>query len=156
MLIRAVQAEDLQAVSELCMRSFMTTVAPSLSAEGVASFTQIAATTSLAERLQDDNLMLLAAHEGCPFGYIELKQGQHLAMLFVEPSQQRQGIGVAQALGRNCATGSHGFSSRGAFAGLARGVQQACGDGGLADIRIGAGDEISGAHRGFSRTAYTT
>ncbi|QNH06653.1 GNAT family N-acetyltransferase [Pseudomonas sp. B11D7D] len=93
MLIRAVQAEDLQAFSEPCMRSFMTTVAPSLSAEGVASFTQIAATTSLAERLQDDNLMLLAAHEGCPFGYIELKQGQHLAMLFVEPSQQRQGIG---------------------------------------------------------------
>jgi hypothetical protein len=70
--------------------------------------------------------------------------------------QQCQRIGVAQAFGGDLATGSHRLAGGGAFAGQARGMQQAGGDGGLADIGIGAGDEISGVHRGFSSTAYTT
>jgi hypothetical protein len=39
---------------------------------------------------------------------------------------------------------------------LAGCMQEASGDGGLADIGVGARNEISGVHRGFSSTAYTT
>ncbi|MNG10634.1 hypothetical protein D3C84_941150 [compost metagenome] len=70
--------------------------------------------------------------------------------------QQCQRIGVTQPLGGHGASGGHRFACGGAQARRTRGMQQTSGHRGFADIGVGTGDEISCAHKGFSRTAYTT
>ena len=42
-----------------------------------------------------DNHILVAQQDGRVVGVIELKEGRHLAMLFVDPACQGQGIGHA-------------------------------------------------------------
>lgn len=101
MSIRKLTESDLEAVSALCTSAFMAAVAPSLSPQGVATFTQIAAPDSFAKRMAGDNLMLVFVQENQVRGVIELKEGGHVAMLFVDPQQQSRGIGrqlVAAAL----------------------------------------------------------
>lgn len=101
MNIRKLVESDLEAVSALCISAFMTAVAPSLSPQGVATFTQIAAADSFAKRMAGDNLMLVFVQENQVLGVIELKEGRHVAMLFVDPQQQSRGVGrqlVAAAL----------------------------------------------------------
>ncbi len=93
--IRPARPDDLAAISAICMAAFHEAVAPSLSAQGVATFTQVAAADAFAERLQGDNHMLVAEREDRIVGVIELKEGRHLAMLFVAPACQGQGIGHA-------------------------------------------------------------
>jgi len=93
--IRPARPDDLIAVSAICMAAFHEAVAPSLSAQGVATFTQVAAADAFAERLQGDNHILVAERDGDIVGVIELKEGRHLAMLFVDSACQGQGIGHA-------------------------------------------------------------
>ncbi len=93
--IRPARPDDLAAISAICMAAFSEAVAPSLSAQGVATFTQVAAADAFAERLQGDNHILVAEQDGNIVGVIELKEGRHLAMLFVDPACQGQGIGHA-------------------------------------------------------------
>lgn len=93
--IRPARPDDLAAISALCMAAFSDAVAPSLSAQGVATFTQVATADAFAERLQGDNHILVAERDGDIVGVIELKEGRHLAMLFVDPACQGQGIGHA-------------------------------------------------------------
>jgi len=93
--IRPARPDDLAAISAICMAAFSEAVAPSLSAQGVATFTQVAAADAFAERLQGDNHILIAEQDGDIVGVIELKEGRHLAMLFVDPPCQGQGIGHA-------------------------------------------------------------
>lgn len=101
MNIQTLAESDLETVSALCMAAFTASVAPSLSPQGVATFTQIAAADSFARRMTGDNLMLVFVRDDQVLGVIELKEGRHVAMLFVDPQQQSQGIGrqlVAAAL----------------------------------------------------------
>ncbi|KAA9000930.1 GNAT family N-acetyltransferase [Stenotrophomonas cyclobalanopsidis] len=93
--IRPARPDDLAAISAICMAAFSDAVAPWLSAQGVATFTQVAAADAFAERLQGDNHILVAEREDRIIGVIELKEGRHLAMLFVDPACQGQGIGHA-------------------------------------------------------------
>ncbi|MNH31820.1 putative acyltransferase [compost metagenome] len=72
----------------------MQAVAPSLSAEGVATFAKVAAAQAFAERMDGDNLMLVCVAQGAIAGVIELKEGRHVAMLFVAPGWQRRGVGT--------------------------------------------------------------
>lgn len=83
------------------MAAFMDSVASTLADEGIATFRKIATAEAFASRLNEDNLMWLAEVAGQPAGLIELKQGRHIAMLFITPELQRQGIGrrlVAEAI----------------------------------------------------------
>ncbi|MGG5291377.1 GNAT family N-acetyltransferase [Pseudomonas shirazensis] len=93
MHIRKLNEDDLPLVSALCIEAFMLAVAPSLSAQGVETFAKVASVDAFAERKQGDNLMLIFEADGVITGLVELKQGRHVAMLFVAPSWQRRGIG---------------------------------------------------------------
>ncbi|MBO9550442.1 GNAT family N-acetyltransferase [Pseudomonas sp.] len=93
MQIRKMTHEDLPSANALCLESFMLAVAPSVSAQGVETFTKIAAQEALAERMAGDNLILVCIVEGTLAGLVELKEGRHVAMLFVAPAWQRRGIG---------------------------------------------------------------
>jgi len=93
MLIRKMTQEDLPDASALCLEAFMQAVAPSLSAQGVETFGKVAAQEAFAERMAGDNLMLVCVAEETLAGLIELKEGRHVAMLFVSPDWQRRGVG---------------------------------------------------------------
>ncbi|MCF6435166.1 GNAT family N-acetyltransferase [Pseudoalteromonas sp. MMG021] len=75
------------------MSSFMGTVAETLPEQGVLTFGQIASSDALFERMMQDNIMLVALIDAFVVGYVELKQRKHIAMLFVAPEYQRQGVG---------------------------------------------------------------
>ncbi|MBK0024963.1 GNAT family N-acetyltransferase [Stenotrophomonas sp. S48] len=93
--IRPALAQDTPAISAVCMAAFERAVAPTLSAQGVATFTAVAAPAAFGDRLQGDNHILVAEQDARIVGVVELKEGRHLAMLFVAPACQGQGIGHA-------------------------------------------------------------
>jgi len=102
MQIRTLYRHELDQANALCMASFMHSVAPLLPAQAITTFTEVASVNAFAERLQGDNLMLVCEVQGRLAGLVELKQGRHVAMLFVCPARQRQGIGrrlIEAALG---------------------------------------------------------
>ncbi|WP_415891497.1 GNAT family N-acetyltransferase [Neptuniibacter sp. PT8_73] len=94
MIIREMKEGDIEGVSQVCLDAFSDSVAGSLSDEGIATFTAISSADAFAERMKADNHMLVAeGNNGEIVGVVELKEGRHIAMLFVIPSQQRGGIG---------------------------------------------------------------
>ena len=95
MPIRELEQKDLGRVSSLCMKAFMNSVAPSLSNEGVVSFQSIASVGGFSNRMKEDNIILVYEENGKVKGVIELKEGSHVAMLFVAPDFQKSGIGRA-------------------------------------------------------------
>ena len=94
MQIRKLTHDDLPRASAMCLDAFMLAVAPSLSAQGIDTFAKVVAAQAFAERMEGDNLMLVCVSDGVIVGLIELKQGCHVAMLFVAPGWQRRGIGM--------------------------------------------------------------
>lgn len=110
MVIRKMTSQDIERVSELCLASFMDSVAGTLSDEGIATFTNIASIGSFKKRMQQSNTFLVyeqatdnnkqTDHQGISavtqvMGLLELKDNKHIAMLFVCPSVQRKGLGRA-------------------------------------------------------------
>jgi GNAT superfamily N-acetyltransferase len=91
--VRKIEQKDLEKVSSICMTAFMRSVAPSLSNEGIETFQEIASVDSFSNRIQGDNTILVYVENGEVKGVIELKEGRHLAMLFVDPKSQNRGIG---------------------------------------------------------------
>lgn len=93
MIIRTMTQKDLKTVSAVCLRSFRYSVADTLSLKGAKTFASVTTPESFADRMQKDNLMFVAEDGGQPVGVIELKEGRHIAMFFIEPAYQKQGIG---------------------------------------------------------------
>lgn len=93
MPIRKVDLTDLHSVSSVCIDAFMQSVAPTLREEGINTFQSIASLEALENRMEADNVMLVYEHSGEVVGFIELKEGRHIAMLFVSPSCQKRGVG---------------------------------------------------------------
>lgn len=93
--IRPAHVDDLPAISAVCLAAFNEAVAPSLSATGIATFGSVAAADAFGARLLGDNLILVAEQDARVVGVVELKEGRHLAMLFVDPACQGRGIGHA-------------------------------------------------------------
>lgn len=87
------EEKDVDAVSAICMASFLRSVAGTLSEEGISTFSNIAASSAFLDRMKGDNLMLVAEKDGKIEGVIELKEGRHVAMLFISPECQKKGIG---------------------------------------------------------------
>ena len=97
MHIRTAHSDDITQLHQLYMQTFMHNIAPLLSDEGITTFQQIATESSIQTRLTGSDFQVWVAEnrDAETIGAAELKKGQHLAMLFVAPSQQRQGIGHA-------------------------------------------------------------
>ena len=93
MTIRKINATDLHTVSSVCIDAFMESVAPTLLEEGIKTFQNIASTKAIESRMAADNEMLVYEDNGNVIGFLELKEGRHIAMLFVSPGAQRNGVG---------------------------------------------------------------
>lgn len=95
MAVRALLAADLEQASRVCMAAFMGAVAESLPPLGIETFARIASVEGFRARMVQDNVMLAYAQEDRLIGFAELKEGRHVAMLFVDPAAQQQGVGKA-------------------------------------------------------------
>lgn len=95
MPVRKLALKDLGEVSAICKTAFMATVAPTLEQEGIDTFRSIASKESIKGRMNGENDMLVFEEKGCIAGFLELKAGHHIAMLFVSPDWQRKGVGKA-------------------------------------------------------------
>ena len=93
MPIRKIKHQDLNAVSTLCLMSFNQFVAPTLSAQGIATFKQIATVENIKLRMNEGHIVLVYEEKNVIRGMIELKDENHLAMLFIHPEYQKQGLG---------------------------------------------------------------
>ena len=93
MSTRKIDSKDLHSVSSVCIDAFMGSVAPTLKEEGIKKFQNVASLEGLESRMEADNEMVVYENEGEVVGYIELKEGRHIAMLFVSPSFQKRGVG---------------------------------------------------------------
>lgn len=93
MLIRKMGPEDIPEVSAMVVESFSHSVAGDLSDEGVATFMELSSPEAFRRRMQEDNCMLVHEEAGEIMGMVELKEGRHVAMLFVAPGKQRHGVG---------------------------------------------------------------
>lgn len=94
MRIRKMVHADLPSAYSMCLEAFMLAVAPSLSTQGVETFAKVASQEAFAERMKSDNLIIVCVANGNLIGLVELKEGRHVAMLFVSPDAQRRGIGM--------------------------------------------------------------
>lgn len=95
-MIRKIKLDDTQEVSKVAVSAFMQSVAGHLSDEGVATFMSIASSESFENRMDKDNLMFVSEDAEGINGIVELKEGRHIAMLFVAP--EKQGIGIGREL----------------------------------------------------------
>lgn len=93
MTIRQMALEDTEAVCRTVVASFLEAVAVDLSEEGVATFLELAAPEAFAQRMTEDNSMYVYEEGGKIIGMVEVREGRHLAMLFVAPDQQSRGVG---------------------------------------------------------------
>lgn len=98
MTIRSATVEDLHNIEAVCIGSFMKSVAPTLQEEGVKTFQSIASASGLERRMDEDNEMIVYEDNREIVGFLELKEGRHVAMLFVSPKFQKKGVGKSLIL----------------------------------------------------------
>lgn len=68
-------------------------VAPQYSSEGVEEFAKYITPDALDQRLQSNHFMLIARDNDDVVGVIEIRDNNHVSMLFVKTDKQKQGIG---------------------------------------------------------------
>ncbi len=89
---RMFRPHDEPAVCHLVASVFMQHIAPLYDPEGVTEFLQYASPHETTRRLHHDHAMLLAERHDRIVGVIELRDHDHISLLFVDTAYQRQGI----------------------------------------------------------------
>ena len=90
---RQMQLGEENQVIALVSRVFYQFVAPLYSDEGVREFMKYIKASTLAERIQGNNFVLIAELHNEIIGIIEIRENRHIALFFVAPEHQRKGIG---------------------------------------------------------------
>ncbi len=93
MRIEKLKINDLSFASALIEKAFDHSVAPTLSEEGVAAFKSGLTQESIKNRLNLGNLFIVCRNNNLIVGVGEIRDKNHLNLLFVEPSMQKSGIG---------------------------------------------------------------
>ncbi len=92
--IHQMQRGHEQAVADLIERTFMAAVAPGYSPEGVEAFLRYAAPGALLHRAEGPKHRTLVAIDGDrAVGVVELREGRHISLMFVDPLYQGRGLG---------------------------------------------------------------
>ena len=89
---RAMRPGEAAAVSALILASFDEFIGPDYDGEGVAEFRRFAAPAAIAERAAGDHLVRVATVDGALAGMIEIRDHNHVALLFVDKAYQRRGL----------------------------------------------------------------
>ncbi len=91
--IRLMAPGEEERVCRLVRQVFNDFVAPLYAQEGVEEFLRYADPDLMAERAQSNHVTLIAETNGELIGVIEMKDFNHISLLFVTRERQRQGIG---------------------------------------------------------------
>ena len=89
---RAMRPGEAGAVSALILASFDEFIGPDHTADGIAEFRKFAAPEAIAPRAADDHLVRVATADGVLAGMIEVREHNHVALLFVDKAYQGQGV----------------------------------------------------------------
>jgi hypothetical protein len=91
--IRPVRSDEYQEVSDLVLEVFDLDVAPLYIAEGIEVFHSYAGAEAMRKRVGTGHTILVAELEGKLVGAAEVRDFNHLSLLFVDRQSQRNGIG---------------------------------------------------------------
>ena len=91
--IHQMEPGDEERVCRLVRQVFNDFVAPLYAQEGVEEFLRYADPGLMAKRAQSNHLALIAEANGELIGAIEMRDFNHISLLFVAREKQRQGIG---------------------------------------------------------------
>ena len=89
---RALAEADAPAVSRLIIDSFTEFIAPEYSEEGRAEFIRYVQPEALVDRSRSNHLLLVARAANTVVGVIELRNNDHVSLLFVDRAFQQHGI----------------------------------------------------------------
>ena len=89
---RAMQPGEEHTVCEMVARVFMVFVAPEYTEQGIQEFLKYAQPDALHQRVQENHFVLVAIHQGRMVGVIEMRNHDHVSLLFVDGAFHRQGI----------------------------------------------------------------
>ena len=89
---RPMEPADAEAVSRLIAASFTEFIGPEYTEEGRTEFLRYVEPAALVERTRSNHLVLVAMAGGRPAGMIELRDNDHVSLLFVDRRYQRHGI----------------------------------------------------------------
>jgi GNAT superfamily N-acetyltransferase len=93
--IREARLADLPEASRLTITVFKQTVAPLFEPEGIRNFLAYAALDAWTERHRNGQRTWLALKGQRVVGVVQVRDGSHVSLFFIERRQQRQGIGRA-------------------------------------------------------------
>ena len=98
---RAMTADDAPGVSRLILDVFEALIAAEYSEEGRAEFARYVDADALVRRLASNHCMLVAVNGPRLAGVIEMRDNDHVSLLFVDQACQRRGVArtlLAEAL----------------------------------------------------------
>ena len=93
LIVDKLEVSDVLAVSQLIERSFDDSVALTLSDKGIRTFKSGLSVESLKKRLNSENLFMVCRSKKEIIGVGEIRDKNHLNLLFVEPKLQKKGVG---------------------------------------------------------------
>ena len=96
---RVLNRDDMVRVSALILALFDEFIRPEYTQLGIDEFQKYVEPAAIEQRTKADHFALVAVAGDTPVGMIEIRQNNHVALLFVDKRYQRQGIGKA-LLGR--------------------------------------------------------
>ena len=89
---RQMREDDAAEVSALVLSGFDEYIAPEYTPQGVAEFRKYVQPAALLERVLQDHFIVVATRDDTLLGMIEMRQKNHVSLLFVAEPFQRQGV----------------------------------------------------------------
>lgn len=89
---RVMQTEDVGNVSVLVNSVFDTYIAPQYTPQGKSEFRKYTESEAFLERIDQGHFVIIAVREDVLIGMIEMRENNHVSLLFVAEAFQRQGV----------------------------------------------------------------
>ena len=89
---RFMKPDEVVRISELIIAAFDEFIGPEYTPQGIEEFRKYVQPNVLLERINQEHFVLVAARAGDLIGMIEMRQNNHVALLFVAKRAQGQGI----------------------------------------------------------------
>lgn len=91
-IYRLMRPDEASAICRLVENVFNQFVAPTYAPEGVREFLKYVSPEELIKRSAENHSTVIAESHGRIVGMVEMRNGDHASLLFVEPSEHKRGI----------------------------------------------------------------
>ena len=92
---RPMRPDEAPAVSAMIVEAFDEFIAPDYGREGIAEFHRFAASDAIVARMTKNHFVRVAVAGGSPVGMIEIRDNNHVALLFVDKAYQHHGVATS-------------------------------------------------------------